>query len=367
MSRTAAYTSLIWCCRLVLVSLLIFLFGAPIPAHVSAAADAASASATQTYARASLNRDAPAARSDASALADQPAAVAYNYNAAPKTSYSYGKCASYHYVKHGQSLSKIAKYYGVSTYALAKANGLHDPNRIYVGQKLCIPPGHSPPSHPKPPHGTHCDYHRVQHGDTLTKIAHWYGTSVQALMHANHLYNPNHLYVGQKLVIPCGYHPPKPKPPHPKPPPCNCPPPHPKPTPHPTPHPKPPPGPQGYWSGSYYDNPTLSGSPVFVRKDGAINFKWGQGSPGAGIPDDRFSASWQRTEYFHQGTYRFFVTVDDGVRLFIDDQIVIDAWIVQAPTSYFGDVYIPAGYHSMRVEYYEDTGNAEINLYWIKL
>jgi hypothetical protein len=111
----------------------------------------------------------------------------------------------------------------------------------------------------------------------------------------------------------------------------------------------------------------LSGDPVFVRQDLVVDFAWGDGSPGNGVPADFFSAAWLRTEYFAEGTYRFFITVDDGVRLSIDNQIVIDAWRVQAPTSYFGDVYIPTGFHTMRVEYFEETGNAEISVYWIKL
>lgn len=296
----------------------------------------------------------------------------------PKPGYHPGGCATYHYVHHGETLFRIAKRHGVSTYALAHANGLYDPNHIYAGQKLCIPSGyHHKPiyEHPKPVPPGHCGYYTVKPGDTLSEIAKWHGTTVHVLIKANHLYNPNHLYIGQVLSIPCGYHPPKPPPVYP--PPCNCPPkpPPPPPPPHPPcpcpPHPTPvppmPPAPQGYWLGSYYNNADLSGSPLFTRNDPTINFSWGDGSPGNGIPNDFFSASWVRSEYFPAGNYRFFATVDDGIRIYVDNQLVLDAWHVQPATTYFGDFYVSAGYHTLRIEYFEETGNAEISVTWVQL
>lgn len=316
----------------------------------------------------------------------------YGYNPYYNGHYP-GGCTTYHYVHYGETLSQIAKRYGVSTYALSQANGIYNPNHIYAGQKLCIPSGYyHKPVYPKPnpvPPG-YCGYYTVKHGDTLSQIAQWHSTTVHALMQANGLYDPNHIYAGQVLVIPCGYHPPHHKPPHHKPPhhkpphhkpphppyptvppPCNCQPtpPPPPPTPcgcQPTPVPTPP-APQGHWLGSYYGNPSLTGAPVFTRNDPVIDFHWGDGSPGSDIPNDGFSASWVRAEYFQAGNYRFFATVDDGIRIYVDNQLVLDAWRVQPPTSYFGDVYMSAGYHTLRVEYYEESGNAEIAVTWVKL
>jgi hypothetical protein len=59
--------------------------------------------------------------------------------------------------------------------------------------------------------------------------------------------------------------------------------------------------------------------------------------------------------------------VDDGVRVYVDNTLVIDAWRVQAATSYFGDIYLSEGYHQIRVEYFEETGVAAIAVYWTRL
>src|SRR5262245_31304178 len=65
--------------------------------------------------------------------------------AAPAT-HGYG-CDMIHIVRRGQTLTGIANYYGVSPYALAKVNDIHNWNKIYVGQQLCIP-GYGPPPPP---------------------------------------------------------------------------------------------------------------------------------------------------------------------------------------------------------------------------
>ncbi|MCP4196096.1 MAG: LysM peptidoglycan-binding domain-containing protein [Proteobacteria bacterium] len=112
----------------------------------------------------------------------------------------YGKaCANPYRVKRGDTLSRIARRYGVSVYALKKANGIYNVNRIYVGQKLCIPKKHGyyPPAKP----GYGYKYHVVKRGQTLSGVARRYGTSVRCLMHANGIGNPNWIYAGQKLNI----------------------------------------------------------------------------------------------------------------------------------------------------------------------
>ncbi|MBX3012040.1 MAG: LysM peptidoglycan-binding domain-containing protein [Caldilineaceae bacterium] len=113
-------------------------------------------------------------------------------------------CTSYYYVRHGDSLSKVAAWYGMKTSALASANGLSNANYIYVGQKLCIPNiyggGYGPS---KPDHGGGYGYgdYRVKAGDTLSEIAKWNGTTVRRLMHLNGLSNPNYIYVGQWIRL----------------------------------------------------------------------------------------------------------------------------------------------------------------------
>jgi len=118
------------------------------------------------------------------------------------------------------------------------------------------------------------------------------------------------------------------------------------------------------WRGEYYNNITLSGSPVLVRDDAAINFDWGAGVPAPGVPADRFSVRWTSFVYFAAGNYTFHVTADDGARLWVDDQLIIDQWRDQGATTYNAAKYLSAGYHSVRMEYYENGGNAVARLWW---
>jgi LysM repeat protein len=122
-----------------------------------------------------------------------------------------------HIVQPGDTLYSISLRYGVSASAIAQANGLVNPNYIYVGQRLVIP-GSYHPGVPGTPPGGSCT-HVVQLGDTLSGIAWQYGTTVQALMSANGISNPDYIYVGQVLMIPgCGQPPVPPPPPPPGPP-----------------------------------------------------------------------------------------------------------------------------------------------------
>lgn len=116
-------------------------------------------------------------------------------------------CSSYYHIRHGDQLGRLAAYFGVSTYALASVNGISNASLIYVGQKLCIPSAYGPA---RPPHGPGMGhggsgggggYYVVKAGDTLSEIAAWHGTSVHHLMHINGLHNPNYIYVGQRLRL----------------------------------------------------------------------------------------------------------------------------------------------------------------------
>ncbi|MCB1069778.1 MAG: LysM peptidoglycan-binding domain-containing protein [Verrucomicrobia bacterium] len=120
-------------------------------------------------------------------------------------------------IAKGDSLSKIAVRHGVSYRELADLNGITDPNKIRIGQKLVLPPhAKMPAGAPKAPatqakpsmtapqaaSGSGGSY-TVKPGDTLTKIASSQGTTVSALRQANGL-SGDLIKVGQKLVLPGG-------------------------------------------------------------------------------------------------------------------------------------------------------------------
>ncbi len=111
-----------------------------------------------------------------------------------------------HVVRKGQSLSGIARYYGVTVQALAKANDLAINDWVYVGQKLRIPPagtGHKKHDDAKP---VGCvKYHHVKKGDTLSEIAKWHKVNLNALAKLNNIDNANVIRIGSKICIPSAY------------------------------------------------------------------------------------------------------------------------------------------------------------------
>jgi len=125
------------------------------------------------------------------------------------------------------------------------------------------------------------------------------------------------------------------------------------------------------WRGEYYAGTDLIGTPVLVREDRdpngtpGLDFNWGTGVPAEGLPADGFSARWTRRETFEAGTYRFRATADDGIRLFVDGDMVIDAWRRKAgQQEVVVDRSLTPGVHSLRVEYFEDVGSAIVRVHW---
>jgi N-acetylmuramoyl-L-alanine amidase len=115
-----------------------------------------------------------------------------------------------HRVTRGENLTVIARRYGVAVSAIATANRLADPSRIFVGQRLIIPgaaPAPAARSAPKPkpkaaPAAAPGRTHVVAGGENLTVIARRYGVAVSAIATANRLADPSRIYAGQRLLIP---------------------------------------------------------------------------------------------------------------------------------------------------------------------
>ena len=118
------------------------------------------------------------------------------------------------------------------------------------------------------------------------------------------------------------------------------------------------------WRGEYYNNRTLSGSPVIVRDDQQIDFNWGFGSPDSFISSDSFSARWTRDIFFNSGRYRFTTTTDDGVRLWVNNQLIIDQWYDHTVASFSGEISLSGGTVPVKMEFYDRGELAEAHLTW---
>jgi hypothetical protein len=116
------------------------------------------------------------------------------------------------------------------------------------------------------------------------------------------------------------------------------------------------------WRGEYFDNETLTGPPIVVRDDPAVWFAWDQTAPHPLLAADHFSVRWTRRLPLTDGPYTFTLLHDDGARLFLDDQPLINQWSRGGRDSV--TVAVPPGQHALRVEYRDSEGVADARFYW---
>jgi hypothetical protein len=122
------------------------------------------------------------------------------------------------------------------------------------------------------------------------------------------------------------------------------------------------------WIGEYYNNPDFRDAPVLVREDDDIDFDWNDDEPASGMNDDNFSVRWQRTVVLEAGDYDFEAKLaeEDRVKIYLDNWLILeeDSEDGGAVTGSFNDV--GAGYHTIKVEYQEYSGQASIEVDWNK-
>ena len=118
------------------------------------------------------------------------------------------------------------------------------------------------------------------------------------------------------------------------------------------------------WHGEYYANPDLGGRPAVVRQDAEVAFDWQEESPDAELPADNFSVRWTKRAWFEDALYTFYATMDDGMRVYVDDELLIDEWRDRAAREVTASRHMSAGAHEVRVEYYERGHMALARLWW---
>lgn len=122
--------------------------------------------------------------------------------------------------------------------------------------------------------------------------------------------------------------------------------------------------PSGSWLAQYWNGIDLAGAPAVQRIEASINHNWGTGSPDPGIQSDFFSARWTGSFNLPAGTYRLRARSDDGIRVRLNNQLVINDWSLHAVTEHTTDVQLAAGLHTFVVEYFEYQGEAVAAFWW---
>lgn len=117
-------------------------------------------------------------------------------------------------------------------------------------------------------------------------------------------------------------------------------------------------------SAAYFDNADLTGATV-TRIDPTVDFDWGQGSPDPAIGPDTFSVRWTgQVQVDRAETYTFTTTSDDGVRLWVDGKLLIDAWTDHSKREDTAEVALTEGRHDLRMEFYDNGYDAIAELRW---
>ncbi len=120
------------------------------------------------------------------------------------------------------------------------------------------------------------------------------------------------------------------------------------------------------WKAEYFNNMELAGKPVLTRVEPVLDHDWVGDGPGGGIPSDQFSARWTATlRPATTGERLLEVSSDDGIRLWMDGELLIDDWTNHAEIYHSVPVRLEAGRpYELKIEYYEDAGSAVVRCGW---
>jgi len=120
-----------------------------------------------------------------------------------------------------------------------------------------------------------------------------------------------------------------------------------------------------YWTTRYSTN-AFSGPPTLTRVDATVNFAWSAGSPDSTVSADNFTARWTgQVQALGTDTYTFYTISDDGVRLWVNGQLLINNWTAHSPTTNSGTLSLTGTQkYDLLLEYFERTGDATAKLYW---
>ncbi len=119
-------------------------------------------------------------------------------------------------------------------------------------------------------------------------------------------------------------------------------------------------------SAEYFNNRTLSGTPVLSRIDETVDFDWDNGGPGSPVGNNNFSVRWAgKILPLYSEQYTFFTNSDDGIRLWVNGIQVINNWTDHSVKEDNGTITLSAGkLYDIVLEFYENGGQAVAQLSW---
>lgn len=104
-----------------------------------------------------------------------------------------------------------------------------------------------------------------------------------------------------------------------------------------------------------------------TRVDPTIDFNWDGRAPGQGLPAENYAVRW--TGWLRPpepGEYTFVISTDDGMRVWVDEKLILDVWKLQTPTDYRRRVTLKADQAvALRVEYFQERYQARAQLRWL--
>lgn len=123
-----------------------------------------------------------------------------------------------------------------------------------------------------------------------------------------------------------------------------------------------------YWNIDSGESPAWPVTePIVTKTETAINYDWQNHSPYPEINEDHFIARWVTAMDFEGGNYSFYTLSDDGIRVYVDEELIIDEWNDHGPTIFRVDKVMSAGIHEIHVEYYENRGSAVMKFSMVKM
>jgi autotransporter-associated beta strand protein len=124
-----------------------------------------------------------------------------------------------------------------------------------------------------------------------------------------------------------------------------------------------------YWTNTTstaFTNASFSTPPTLVRTDAVVNFNWSTTGPDSSIGQSNFTARWTGSvQPQYNETYTFTVISDDGARLWVNGQLLVDNWVAHSSATNSGSITLNAQqFYNIRLDYFQQSSNAVVQLLW---